>query len=385
MPSEQLKLRIFQVNDVYELENFPSFKTLVDSNRGDADQVLIVLAGDFLGPSLLSSLDKGRGMVDAMMMCGFTHVCFGNHETDIPSDAIADRVLQSDFVWLNTNMRNLDDKLDVETTPHDIVKVSNGSHSKKVGLLGLLTEDPSLYRPGSFAGATIDPVLECTEVYLKDQMPKDCDLIIPLTHQRMPADRDFATKFTGETFPLIIGGHDHDAYDEICSGSRIYKCGHDAQSTGIIDITWDIVDGVIADKPSIEAQLVDTTSYEPDPDVEKRVLAHLHILEELNKAKLFRFENWISVEEEGTIFVTEKNRVGPSNGTTVLTSILRMGMRAQCCIVNAGTVRGNKIYDPKNHEWFSWSDLKTEIPFPTEMVSEMRVCLEMYLKLLITL
>lgn len=385
MPSEQLKLRIFQVNDVYELENFPSFKTLVECNRGDADQVLIVMAGDFLAPSLLSSLDKGRGMVDTMMMCGFTHVCFGNHETDIPSDAIADRVRQSNFVWLNTNMRNLDEKLNVKTNPHDIVKVSNGSHSKTVGLLGLLTEDPSLYRVGSFAGATIDPVLECTEVYLKDQMPKDCSLIIPLTHQRMPEDRDFATKFTGETFPLIIGGHDHDAYDEICCGSRIYKCGYDAQSTGIIDIAWNIVDGVIAEKPIIEARLVDTRSYEPDPDVAKRICAHLNILEELNQAKLFRFGDWISMEEEGATFVTEKNRVGPTNGTTVLTSILRMGMRAQCCIVNAGTVRGNKIYNPKNHEWFTWSDLKSEIPFPTEMVSERRPCLGMYLMLLITL
>jgi hypothetical protein len=72
-------LRIIQINDVYELEHYPSFKTLVDEKSQGPDKTLVVLSGDFLGPSLLSSLDKGRGMVDTMMACGITHVCFGNH------------------------------------------------------------------------------------------------------------------------------------------------------------------------------------------------------------------------------------------------------------------------------------------------------------------
>jgi 2',3'-cyclic-nucleotide 2'-phosphodiesterase (5'-nucleotidase family) len=37
----------------------------------------VVLAGDFLAPSLLSSLDSGRGMVDVMNDVGIEFVCFG--------------------------------------------------------------------------------------------------------------------------------------------------------------------------------------------------------------------------------------------------------------------------------------------------------------------
>jgi 2',3'-cyclic-nucleotide 2'-phosphodiesterase (5'-nucleotidase family) len=77
--SSTVWLRIIQINDVYELQNFPSFKALVDEKSQGPDKTLVVLSGDFLGPSLLSSLDKGRGMVDTMMACGITHVCFGNH------------------------------------------------------------------------------------------------------------------------------------------------------------------------------------------------------------------------------------------------------------------------------------------------------------------
>lgn len=77
--NQTIWLRIIQINDVYELKNFPNFKTLVDECSIGPDKTVVILAGDFLGPSLLSSLDKGRGMVDTMQAVGVTHVCFGNH------------------------------------------------------------------------------------------------------------------------------------------------------------------------------------------------------------------------------------------------------------------------------------------------------------------
>jgi 2',3'-cyclic-nucleotide 2'-phosphodiesterase (5'-nucleotidase family) len=105
-------------------------------------------------------------MVDTMNNCGITHVCFGNHEADIPAQDLAHRIsLDSKFVWLNTNMRELDGKLDVVTEPHQVIEVSHDGGSdykyskKKIGLMGLLTEDPSVYRPGVFGGATIEPVI----------------------------------------------------------------------------------------------------------------------------------------------------------------------------------------------------------------------------------
>jgi 2',3'-cyclic-nucleotide 2'-phosphodiesterase (5'-nucleotidase family) len=75
------------------LENFPHFKSLVDSSKDGPDKVLVILAGDFLAPSLLSSLDKGRGIVDCMNECGITHVCLGNHETDVPMKDLAQRIM----------------------------------------------------------------------------------------------------------------------------------------------------------------------------------------------------------------------------------------------------------------------------------------------------
>ena len=359
--SESVWLRVIHINDVYLLDNFPHFKTLVDECSDGPDKTAVVMAGDFLVPSLLSSLDKGRGMVDTMEMCGVTHVCFGNHETDVPSDAMVEWISQSDFVWLNTNMRDLDTKLNVDTEPHDVIEVTHGAHTKRVAFLGLLTDDPSLYRPGSFADAKIEPILPKTEEYLNEEMPAGIDLAIPVTHQSMPEDRAFANKFSGAIFPIVLGGHDHEPYDEIHSGARIIKTGMDAHNTAIVDIKWPVDGDSVSDRPMIDVDLIPTNTFASDPQVLARVQAHEAVLNELERAKLFRIEDW-NDNVDGP-FSTVDNRLGFSTGSEALVSIVRMGMRAQCGILNAGCIRANRLYE--STDWFTWSDLKTEIPYPT--------------------
>lgn len=366
---EKVWLRIIQINDVYELKIFPNFKSLVDEKKHGPDKTLVILAGDFLGPSLLSSLDKGRGMVDTMNACEITHVCIGNHETDVPMPDLTSRILESKFVWVNTNMRELDEKLDVCTDPHDVVEVTHGDKfTKKIGLMGLLTDDATVYRPGVFGGAKIESVLDTTEDYLAKVMdPLKLDLVIPLTHQRMNFDRDFCEKFGGETFPIVIGGHDHEPYDETVKGSRVIKTGMDGENTAIIDITWKIDGETCATTPDISVDMMPTRTFHPDTEMKKRVQCHERILQELNRAKIFRFDQWLPDPNEA--FSTKDNRLGPTNGSRVFTTLLRMGLRAQCGLCSAGNIRGGKVY-PKEQEWFTWSNLKSEIPFPNEMCAK---------------
>ena len=57
----QMRVRILAVNDVYELTNLPKLLALKRSLRPAPNA--FVLAGDFLSPSVLTSVDQGRGMV----------------------------------------------------------------------------------------------------------------------------------------------------------------------------------------------------------------------------------------------------------------------------------------------------------------------------------
>jgi 2',3'-cyclic-nucleotide 2'-phosphodiesterase (5'-nucleotidase family) len=369
-----LWLRIIQINDVYELNNFPNLRTLIEEHKSSPesengpDKTLVVCAGDFLAPSLLSSLDKGAGMVDCLEAVGVTHVCLGNHEADVGDQALAERIWTSTFAWINTNVPSLNDALgvNVNSIPHDVIEVSNGKTTKKVGILGLLTHDPGLYRPGSFGGASIEPILPFTEQYIA-KFRSQVDVMIPMTHQAITEDRAFAQRFGGSVFPVVLGGHDHEPFDEEHNGSRIIKAGVDAEKAAVIDLQWDDNDDSddSTKPPVVSVRMLPTSDFAPDPAVTKRVQAHKKILQELERAPLFSIHNW--KPPSGKAFSTVNNRLGPSTGSTGLATMLRMGMRAHCSIVNAGAIRGNKQYDPDG--FFFWSDLKAEIPFPAEMVA----------------
>jgi 2',3'-cyclic-nucleotide 2'-phosphodiesterase (5'-nucleotidase family) len=106
MKGDLIRLRIIHINDVYELENLPRFATCVQEYKSrdaeDQCQTIVMLPGDFLAPSLLSSLDHGFGMVDCLNKCGVDYACFGNHETDVPHAELVKRIQESKFKWINT-------------------------------------------------------------------------------------------------------------------------------------------------------------------------------------------------------------------------------------------------------------------------------------------
>ena len=65
---------------------------------GIAYCLAVTMGGDFLAPSLLSAIDGGAGMVRVMNEIGVTHVCFGNHEADVPSRMLLQRIAESKFM-----------------------------------------------------------------------------------------------------------------------------------------------------------------------------------------------------------------------------------------------------------------------------------------------
>jgi 2',3'-cyclic-nucleotide 2'-phosphodiesterase (5'-nucleotidase family) len=81
----EARLIILQVTDVYTLENFASFKTLLEETRKNSEgaKVISMLTGDFLSPYLLSSVDRGFGMMHALDRIPMDYLTWGNHEADI--------------------------------------------------------------------------------------------------------------------------------------------------------------------------------------------------------------------------------------------------------------------------------------------------------------
>jgi 2',3'-cyclic-nucleotide 2'-phosphodiesterase (5'-nucleotidase family) len=141
-------IRFVCVNDVYSLENLPRLRSLVvhyaEVDRPDA--LLVTLAGDFVAPSILSSLDSGRGMVECMKAVGITHAILGNHEDDIATAELSKRLAELGAKCLGTNVHGFEPPLPA----FDVVEVGGSPRRIRVGLVGVVMNDAAVYRRKPF-------------------------------------------------------------------------------------------------------------------------------------------------------------------------------------------------------------------------------------------
>eukprot|EP00549_Striatella_unipunctata_P001176 CAMPEP_0118681454 /NCGR_PEP_ID=MMETSP0800-20121206/4952_1 /TAXON_ID=210618 ORGANISM="Striatella unipunctata, Strain CCMP2910" /NCGR_SAMPLE_ID=MMETSP0800 /ASSEMBLY_ACC=CAM_ASM_000638 /LENGTH=539 /DNA_ID=CAMNT_0006577761 /DNA_START=116 /DNA_END=1732 /DNA_ORIENTATION=+ len=326
----------------------------------DGVKVISVLTGDFLAPYLLSSIDRGKGMMNALIQTPIDYLTWGNHEADINHKVVCRHVRNfkaSGGTFINTNMQN-HEAMDCQV-PFEILEVG----SKKIGLLGLLSDDPNLYKhfkaPGAFGGATIlDPWETLAEYKTKlEGEPYNCDLIIPLQHLYVPDDHKTCEMFD---VPLVLSGHDHHRVDEIVCGTRLLKPGLDAIYAGVIDLTWN---KETKDKPSISACFVKTDIYEPDEELKNVNDKAYDVLAPLRNTELARvpsnFEPLSSVDARGKVTTMGK----------FVCSLLRSSLNVQrgrqrqfgvdAVMLMGGNIRAGADYEQGS--FFSLEALEAEI------------------------
>ena len=155
-------------------------------------KVISMLTGDFLSPYLLSSVDKGEGMMRALAQTT-DYLTWGNHEADIDHRTVCKHVRNFPGKWINSNM--LDHDAMDHQQEYDVISLTSpdGKHERKVGLCAVLSDDPNLYshfpKPGAFGGATLTDPWQALKKY-KHILENDegCDLVVPLQHLYVPDD-----------------------------------------------------------------------------------------------------------------------------------------------------------------------------------------------------
>lgn len=346
-----MRLRIVAINDVYVLDNLPRLATLIarEREREDepADRLLVTVAGDFLSPSVLSSLDAGRGMVDCLNALGVTHVTFGNHEDDLDPSELRARIAELRATWLATNVRGLEPTLPTS----EVVEVAG----VRVGLLGVVMTDPSVYRRAPFGGDDVRSAIPSALAEARRLVEElGCATVIPLTHQFVHDDRALARaqRDGGVPFPVVLGGHEHQPVSEAEGRTWIVKSGSDAASAVIVDVEID-VEGEVQTHVRLEA----VAAYPEDVALRARVDLHMRRVHDLEMATLLSLEPGQTLSSIGT------RRQQTSLGA-LLCRRIRDCLGAELCVFNGGGIRASRAYESR----FTYGDLKREVPFDNEMV-----------------
>lgn len=201
----------------------------------------------------------------------------------------------------------------------------------------------SEYKPNPFGGCRIDSPV-ATALALAERLKDEVDLIVPLTHLRVPQDEQLCAL---ERFPILLGGHDHFVVDRVAAGTscHILKCGHDAESFGIVDIRW-----CDAGKLTIETSIVDASEFQPCPVVSEVIDRHLQVVKMLDGSWLMPIEEELSSKDART--------TKPSMGR-LLSSVMRDGMGVDMFLL--ADIRGDTLYLPETHPYLTYRDLVREL------------------------
>ena len=389
-PSNDLiKVRIVSLNDVYDLSNLPRLAHLLRTLNNSKDSVkpsAVTLAGDFLSPSALSSIDNGRGHVAVLRSSGVTHVSLGNHEADLILPVLKDRLDElahrGRVKVLNSNVCGLGR----HTKDYDVVSSACGR--VKVGLVGLMSDEPEMFRDGKFRGLEIQNVEERYH-RIHDKIQKEVDCLIPMTHQTINADIKLAnailarqsTERSDLNGGLILGGHEHQPiYETISShergedsnskGSKVHivKTGQDADRVAIVDLNFDSSSRKLH---TVDVKYHEFSENHPTcPIVQRIVDKHLSALDHMKE---------FVVLDTSTMFAAYfKNKGGEKlplsseycryQQTTVgafFCSAIKSELNADVCIINGAPIKASRTY---TNGTMSYDELKSELPFPLKMV-----------------
>lgn len=246
---------ILQLNDVYEIAPIQGGRyggmarvaTVHQELLQENPNTMIVLAGDFLNPSLLGTMKvdgervKGKQMVEVMNAMSFDLVAFGNHEFDISYEQLQDRLNESDFEWVSANVLHNRNgqahyfhkvKGSKKQAVNDsyIKEFSDNERSIKVGFISVcIPSNPRSYV--TYSDIYIEAERSHNEIY------SDTDIILGLTHLEIEQDRRVAQMLPN--IPLIMGGHEHTNNYEKVGNVTIAKADANAKTVYIHRFEYD--------------------------------------------------------------------------------------------------------------------------------------------------
>jgi len=249
----KIEVVFVQVNDVYEIAPLANGKeggmarvaTLKKEYIKNNPNTLLVIAGDFLSPSVYNSLQyegqriRGKQMVEAMNAAGMDIAIFGNHEFDITESELQSRINESSFLWISSNSFH---KLKDSVMAFEKITSRKVYPFPKTFILPVHDQDGTTAKIG-FIGLTLpfnkadyvsytDPLTTAKNLY--SQIKDSVDAVVAITHQSIQDDERLAKEIPGLT--VILGGHEHDMRFEKVENIYITKAHANARSAYVVKL-----------------------------------------------------------------------------------------------------------------------------------------------------
>ena len=335
--AQEIRVSILHVNDVYQFMPVDGGKsgglarllTLKKEAVKDNPNTIFTLGGDTLSPSVETRTYKGAQMIDAWNTVGIDYAVFGNHEFDIKTDELLERIKESRFKWLGANIF---DTRTNKTFADSLSFVIRDIGGVKVGFIGLIL-------PEAKETSSMESFLKVTDFCetAKHLVPKmreaGANAVVGLTHLFMAQDKKLAGC---ADFDLILGGHEHTLLQSSANGTPIFKMTADARELGKFNLNFDAKTKKLT---SIDWEIIPVTDEVKDaPEFAAVFEKYKDLLQKLAEP----------VGRTGTELdaLSLSNRTKETNIGNFIADTYRQATGADIGFVNGGSIRADLTYNP---------------------------------------
>jgi 5'-nucleotidase len=188
---------------------------LIEKIRKEAQQVLLLDAGDMFQGTPYFNLYKGEPEIKAMSLMRYDAATMGNHDFDAGLEGFAQQLPHAAFPILIANYDFTGTVLEHKTKPYTVFKKG----ALKIGVFGLGIQLKGLVPEDAFGNTKyIEPIQTARSVSEQLKKRENCDMVICLSHLGYEYNynkvSDMILAKETEYIDLIIGGHTHTFLDK---------------------------------------------------------------------------------------------------------------------------------------------------------------------------
>ncbi|CAN5628412.1 5'-nucleotidase C-terminal domain-containing protein [soil metagenome] len=354
--AQEIRVTLLHVNDVYQFMPVDGGKrgglarliTLKKEALKENPNTIFTLGGDTLSPSVETRTYKGAQMIDAWNAVGIDYAVFGNHEFDIKTAELLERIKESRFQWLGANIFDTRSNKIFADTPPFVIKEMNGV---KIGIVGLLL--PEAKETSSMESfLTVKDFCETAKELVPKMRAAGANAVIALTHLFMAQDKKLAGC---ADFDLILGGHEHTLLQSSANGTPIFKMTADARELGKFNLNFDAKTKKLT---SLDWEVIPVTDEVKDaPEFAAVFEKYKDLLQKLAEP----------VGRTGTELdaLSLSNRTKETNIGNFIADTYRKAAGADIGFVNGGSIRADLTYNPGT---LTKRDVLSILPFNNPIV-----------------
>lgn len=319
-------------------------KAAIDNERKQAENLLVLDAGDQFQGSLFFTTYKGVYNAEFMNAIGYDAMALGNHEFDLGQEGLVPFLNKITVPVLAANLETIaSSPIHGRYQPY-LIKTIGG---QKIGIIGLITPDTAeIARPGK--GISFLAPKETLQRTINDLKTQGITKIIALTHLGYMNDQKLAAELDG--VDIIVGGHSHTQlgangfrssgpYPTLVknpSGINVPVVSAYAYSQYLGKITLNFDDdGTLKSASGAPIRL--DASIKPDPQLAARVAEMAKPIEALKNRKIA--ETTDLIDGSGISCRTQQCPMGELVTTAMLERVRDQGITA--ALINGGALRAS--------------------------------------------